>query len=630
MRNIVARLRSAHIVGYIGIFCICSLFSMTPLAGSSTDRLFDVLRTTPQRNEVAIVGIDDASLTAYGAWPWNRNVFGDLVNKLNTLGAQAIVFDVLFFERRDGDDALSASLASTTIPVVLASKVEGDTYTQSFLISISSPRVIASLANVDPDSDGKVRSYPKNATTMHGCVRSLSEEAFSVYTKRGGDECLSRDDQFRYAENIPTYSLVDVVKGRVPKEKLQGKVIFIGSTSLGLEDHFVGIHGDKVPGVYVHASAFTSLLNDIHDTHASRTVSLLLLGIYALLSIVSIYRARKLFVQLALLISLGVSTIVLSALCFEQGVILPLPALLMTIVLISGYATLARFIEERKHSMVIENLFSKYVHKDVLKEILASGKEITLGGERKELSIIFSDIRGFTTLSESLSPENLTTILNEYFSAMTPHILEEKGTIDKFIGDAIMAFWNAPLTVEDHATHAVRSGLRMGRALEVFNEEHNTSLAIGIGVHTGVCVVGNVGGKDRVNYTILGDSVNLASRLEGLTKKYGVSILVTEATRALVHDDAIVFRLLDEITVAGKAVPTKLYQAFWKESIDTNIIQDYEEALDYYRKGEWDEAEIRFQSLEERKDKPSAIMRARIAELRTKASWDGVWRFDEK
>lgn len=630
MGTIVAQLRGAHIGGYIGIFCICSLFSMTPLARSSTDRLFDVLRTTSQRNEVAIVGIDDASLSVYGAWPWNRSVFGDVVNKLNTLGAQAIVFDVLFFEHRDGDDVLSASLANTTIPVVLASKVEDDTYTQSFLISNSSPRVIASLANVDPDSDGKVRSYPKNAITVHGCVRSLSEEAFSVYTKREGNECLSRDDQFRYAENIPTYSLVDVVQGRVPKEKLQGKVIFIGSTSLGLEDHFVGIHGDKVPGVYVHASAFTSLLNDIHDTHTSHTVSLLLLGIYALLSVVSIYRARKLLVQLTLLIFLVISTIVLSALFFEQGIILPLPALLMTIVLVSGYATLARFIEERKHSVVIENLFSKYVHKDVLKEILASGKEITLGGERKELSILFSDIRGFTTLSESLSPENLTTILNEYFSAMTPHILEEKGTIDKFIGDAIMAFWNAPLTVEDHATHAVRSGLRMGHALEVFNKEHDTSLAIGIGVHTGACVVGNVGGKDRVNYTILGDSVNLASRLEGLTKKYGVSILVTEATRALVHDETIVFRLLDEITVAGKAVPTKLYQAFWKESIDTNIIQDYEEALDYYRKGEWDEAEKRFRSLEERKDKPSAIMRSRIPELRTKASWDGVWRFDEK
>ncbi|MEN9337912.1 MAG: hypothetical protein RIQ41_226 [Candidatus Parcubacteria bacterium] len=630
MRKLFAQVRSVHLLSYFGVFLLCSFFSTTPLAWSTADRVFDVLRNTHSRNEVAIVGIDDTSLEKYGAWPWNRAVFGDVVNQLNKLGARAIVFDVLFFEQREGDNAFSVSLEKTTIPIILASKVEDGSYRASFLNSGSSPLVVSALANVDPDSDGKVRNYPKKQITQEGCVLSLSEKAFTLYTKEIKEECSQTKEQFRYSEHIPVYSLADVVQGGIEKEKLQGKVIFIGSTSLGLEDHFVGIHGDKVPGVYVHASAFTSLLNDVHDTHVPPTASFILLGLYALLSVASIYRIRKLFLQLIVLTLLVISTVVLSVLCFEQGITLPLPALLMTIVLVSSYATLARFIDERRHSMVIENLFSKYVHKDVLQEILASGKDITLGGERKELSILFSDIRGFTTLSESLSPENLTKVLNEYFSAMTPHILEEKGTIDKFIGDAIMAFWNAPLTVEHHATHAVRSALRMQKALELFNEDHATTLAIGIGVHTGACVVGNVGGKDRVNYTILGDSVNLASRLEGLTKKYGISILVTEATKMLIQDNSIVFRFLDEITVAGKALPTKLYQAFWKEDVDMNLIHDYEEALDYYRQGAWGDAETRFTSLEQKGDLPSAKMLARIPELRTKTTWDGVWRFDEK
>ncbi|MEZ0208976.1 MAG: CHASE2 domain-containing protein [Candidatus Paceibacterota bacterium] len=635
MKNLfpASSILSKSSAGYAVCFVLLTAFSIGIAISSRgqdiTNTFYDPIRKTTQRPEVAVIGVDDKSLQEFGAWPWDRSIFADLATTLSDAGVKVAVYDILFLEPRSGDEALKESLLQSTTTTILASKLEGETYLSSYLLTTTTENAVSALANVAPDTDGKVRGYPSSFTIEGTCVHPLSLQAFNLYTKKI-ESCTKTHSLFRYPSAIATYSLSDVIQGVVPKEKLQGKVVFIGSTSLDLEDHFVGMGGSKVPGVFVHASAFTSLLNNVDDRPVSRGIGVMLLILVSLCAVASILIPRALYKQVLTLLAFLVGLVIVSALLFEKGIILPLPWLLETSIVSAGFVTLVRFMHERKKNEQIASIFSKYVHKDVLAELLHSGQELKLGGERKQMSILFSDIRGFTTLSETLSPEELTSTLNEYLSAMTPHILEEKGTIDKFIGDAIMAFWNAPLDVPNHPVHAVKSALLMHTAMKQFNEERGTTLAIGIGVHTGNVIVGNVGGKDRVNYTVLGDAVNLASRIEGLTKKYGVATIVTKAVKDLVDDPQIAFRCLDVITVAGKSLPTTLYEPRYAEDFPDGLIADYEKAFKYYYDKEWNKAETIFKKLAKAGDVPSEKMLARIPELRKRTDWDGVWRFDEK
>lgn len=622
--------KEANVLGGLFIiFAIVALWSTSSRAISITNSIYDAIRTTPTRKEAVIVGIDDKSLQLLGAWPWNRSVFASLTTILSDAGAKVIIYDTLFLEPREGDDLFRKALISSKAPVVLASKWEGSQHFSSYLTA-SSTHSFSSFANVDPDSDGKVRKYPDRRLLAKRCERGLGEEAFLLYTSKQSDYCQGQKGMFRYPDSIQTYSLADVLAGKTDPSLLKGRVVFIGSTALDLEDHFVGIHGNKVPGVYVHASIFTSLLNSVDDQALPTQVSFLSLAVLMLLTAALMYTVRSVLLQLGGTLFLLVVVSVLSAASFSYGIQLPLPSYLISIIAGAGYTAGANFIKERAKNARIQSLFSKYVHKDVLEELISSGKDIRLGGEKREISVLFSDIRGFTALSETLSPEDLTSTLNAYLSAMVPEILEEKGTIDKFIGDAIMAFWNAPLPTPDHALHAVRSGLRMQDALRSFNKKHNTSLAIGVGIHTGDAVVGNIGSSDHVNYTALGDTVNLASRLESLTKKYKVSVLVTQSVRDAIHEEDIAFRCLDVITVLGKTAPTTLYEVRWKKDLQNTFKEEYEHAYAYYSDKEWDKAEHLLEKLAKEGDIPSGLLLARIPDARKNENWDRVWKWDEK
>jgi adenylate cyclase len=341
------------------------------------------------------------------------------------------------------------------------------------------------------------------------------------------------------------------------------------------------------------------------------------------------FRIRKTSLQIMVILGVSLFSILITYITAHYKYLLSTSLLLLPYIIISVYSIMFRYGITEKHNEHVRSLFGKYVHKDVLDELLQHGKDIKLGGERRVVSILFSDIRGFTSFSETMSPEELTSLLNGYLSAMSPKILEEKGTIDKFIGDAIMAFWNAPLRIEQHELHAVKAALLMVDALELFNKEYGSPLAVGIGVHTGEVVVGNIGSLDRVNYTVLGDVVNTASRLEGLTKKYGVSLLVSDEIRNKVQDDNIIFRKLDTITVKGKSEPTIIYEVGRKGNISSDTITQYEKGLALYGDGALDAAYVIFKSLAEQGDIPSMKMTEKIPSIDRK-TWDGVWHFDEK
>lgn len=620
-----------ELIGLIIIVCVLWFFATSSRGSHITQQFFDGIRITTQRQEVVILGIDDASLQSLGAWPFNRNIFAEVTKKLDENKAKMIVYDVLFLEPRFGDDSFTNALKEIKTPVIFASKIENEKYLASFFTQASSTFIFSALSNVSPDVDGKVRKYPSPQERESDCLFGLGEKAFRIITFKKDSSCeKNSENYFRYPENITTYSLVDILSGKISQKEIEGKIIFIGSTSLDLGDDFVGISGEKIPGVEVHASILTSLLNKEGDRILTEIEILLMIIFMIGSTLLLLYYIKTLLGQIFALIGVTVIVVIVSYVFFTQHIIIPTPWLILSVVISGGFSTLTRFIRERKKSEHISLLFSKYVHKDVLHQLMKSPEAINLTGEKRYLTVLFSDLRGFTTLSESLTPEDLTKILNGYFSAMTPAVLEEQGTIDKYIGDAIMAFWNAPLEVRNHEQHAVMAALRMQEDLVKFNKENGTSLAVGVGIHAGNAVVGNVGSKDRVNYTVLGDTVNTASRVEGLTKKYGVGIITTEEVKNNVRSQDVLFRKLDIITVKGKSKPTTLYEVMRMDFSLEEKVRDYEIAFYHYERGDFEEAKILFKDLIKKGDTPSLKMYERILNLKAQEGWDGVWHWDEK
>ncbi|MFA4922650.1 MAG: adenylate/guanylate cyclase domain-containing protein [Ignavibacteriaceae bacterium] len=310
-----------------------------------------------------------------------------------------------------------------------------------------------------------------------------------------------------------------------------------------------------------------------------------------------------------------------------------------------GYigSTAYHFIVERKQKTAIKGMFSQYVNSTVVDELIADPHKMQLGGERKVLSIFFSDIAGFSTFSETKKPEDLVLFLNEYLSEMTRIIFENKGTLDKYIGDAVMAFWGAPLPIENHAYQTCRSALLMQKRLSELRTkwrgEGQTEIQVRMGINTGEVVVGNMGGSERFDYTVMGDTVNLASRLEGANKEYGTYLMLSEMTYDVVKNDFIT-RELDALVVKGKTQPVKVYEliAFNDEQLNQTTLDClslFNEGLALYKKFEFKEAATKFAEAKNIKsnDHPAFVYLKRcmhFIENPPPKNWDGVFRMTTK
>jgi len=262
--------------------------------------------------------------------------------------------------------------------------------------------------------------------------------------------------------------------------------------------------------------------------------------------------------------------------------ILDLFFLPLSLIVFTGAGVGINYIEEKNQNTLITEAFGKYVNKHLLDEMISKKSEIKLGGEKRDITVFFSDIRDFTSVSEKLFPEELANLINSYLTTMAKIILDNNGTIDKFIGDAIMSFWNAPLEKKDHSFLACKSAIEQIKSLKEFNQKDSDKkpkLRMGCGIHTGEAIVGNFGSHHRFNYTALGDTVNLSSRLEGLTKYYKIPIIISESTQKLVRTN-FDFRKLDMVKVKGKEKPVSIYELCIEK--DTDLVEKFENALDLY------------------------------------------------
>ncbi len=442
--------------------------------------------------------------------------------------------------------------------------------------------------------------------------------------------------------SFPYVSATDVLAGRVDPRLLDGAIVLVGATAAGLLDLRVTPVQNVYPGVEVNANLIAGLLDQNFRSQPAYAAGLEITQ----LILVGLLGALAGFLTplgaLLLTVVAGVALLGFNAyLWVVHFQVAPLAAPLVLLVALYVLHTSYNFFIGSRQERRITHLFGQYVPREIVEEMSRRGARYSLEGESREMTVLFSDIADFTTISEPFEPRQLTRLMQFYLTPLTRIIHERRGTIDKYIGDAIMAFWGAPLADPEHPRHAVQAALAMTRRLQALEEEFRARgwppLRIRIGVNTGMMSVGNMGSEFRMSYTVLGDAVNLASRLEGAAKQYGVSIVISEYTREQAPE--YVCRELDRVRVKGRMQPVAIFEPLGLagELSPEQLVElaEYEAALHALRRQAWDEATARFQGLSgQRPDcRLYGLYLDRLSALRTApppSDWDGVFSLSVK
>lgn len=387
-------------------------------------------------------------------------------------------------------------------------------------------------------------------------------------------------------------------------DNVEGRIVLVGTSAIGLRDIVATPLAPAIPGVNVHAELVDQALNQqfLQRPDWSRGAEVLAAITATLLLLLVLVRGRPLLSSFALLVLVGA---VLGGAWWAyrgQAMLLdPLPALLCLVVVFLAMMPALLFLGNREKRFV-RSAFGRYLSPALVDRLSQDAQALQLGGENREITVLFSDIRGFTSLSENLAPDELTTLLNRYLTPMTDVLLAHEATIDKYIGDAIMAFWNAPMDIAAHPRKACLAALGMLDAVEAMNRERGSTLRIGVGLHVGDACVGNLGSQQRFSYSAIGDTVNLASRVESLTKYYGVTLMVTEAVRVQASDLAYVE--VDRVRVVGRSEPVMLHvllgdAAFANGPQFLRMASAHSAMLESYQRGDFSDAQRQLQAMRE-------------------------------
>ena len=446
------------------------------------------------------------------------------------------------------------------------------------------------------------------------------------------------------------HAIADIIDGKTPAGALKDKIVLIGATAQGTFDQRVTPFQKITAGVETHASAIENMLQ---GTYLKRTSAIEALEVAALV----LFALGFGFIFARVRATQGLLVAAFSAVLIylvdyglfraNYDVIGALPLLEMGTMFV--LVTVYRYATEEKDKRQLRKAFQLYLNPEVMEEMLKQPERLQLGGQERELTVLFSDIRGFTTFSEKLSPQGLVHLLNEYLSPMTDIVFNYKGTLDKYIGDAVMAFFGAPLPNDKHALTCCDAALEMMSTLRRLREKWRIEdpsipeVDIGIGINSGPMVVGNMGSSQRFNYTVMGDNVNTGSRLEGLNKEYGTHILISEATylaaqKSAEGDKQLVVRELDAVRMKGKKEPVKVFELRGRgatPSADKPLLESYARGLALYRDQKFATARLSFEECLEGApgDGPAHLMLARCDEMTNAPpgeGWDGVFSMTHK
>lgn len=610
---------------------ILSLLYSSGLFSGWQYKLSDTLYTEkPPLEDVVIVAIDDRSIQSIGRWPWNRSVFAKAIDNLD--GSKLIAIDVGFFEPSDKEnDKTLADAIKKAGNVILAAeytefKKEGEEIVGEGLLEpipeLKSATSSFGYVNIITDDDGITRGIYLG---VKGRYKSFPEEIYSKYI--GKELKYSRGKMLINFIGKPgtfkTISFVDVFNGNINRSFIEGKSFFIGATAPDLHDsYFVPTsEGEAMPGVEIHANTLQTLVTK--DFLRKQNDSQVIISIFFVAIIVAaLMISLRIFLSAIFSVVLFILYFSVAIISFSKGVVLnliyPVLSIFFSYLAILGFY----YLKEEKKKKEILDVFGRYVSRNVVDEIFKGDEVIDLKGVEKEITVLFSDIRGFTSLAEKLSPHEVVEMLNMYLGELTEIIFKYQGTLDKYMGDAIMAIYNAPIDVKEHELKACKTALEMQEVIEKLNKKQNKNLPkvhMGIGINSGIAVVGNIGSKTRVEYTAIGDTVNLGSRVEGLTKQYGVPIIITESIYKKIKNKLIA-RELDIVRVKGKNEPIRIYE-LRKEDYNKR----WDKAILLYREQRFNEAKSIFEKIG---DEASKVYIERCKELSKEKlpnNWDGVF-----
>ncbi|MBI4802888.1 MAG: CHASE2 domain-containing protein [Elusimicrobia bacterium] len=643
--------------------------------------------------KISIIAIDGHTVKKYG-YPFKRKYYARLIEKLTGLGAGSIGFDVMFFDK-DREDPASDRLFVEAVKKAgnVAALVAMDAESGQLLYPITglgeASRYI-SYPNVDNtlESNGQVRKVTlfnpeiayKNLRIKSRCTSEcesinlplLAVATYAMHAKkplpeiekeRGTDpvfinfrvpvdrpshpgwpesERAGKKSEMQTTNSVYRYvSVADILENRLSKDEkaaIKDGVMLVGSTALGAFDHYPSVFFPTWPGVEVHANTIDNLRNGDFLKPVSSwlifAICLLLMWLPAFMSRYSIKTTS--FIMAGIVILLAVVNFALYLRLYNMAYLTIVISLMIPFL----FMTVHKAIVEGREKKWIKNTFGQYLSPKIVEVITRDPSKLTLGGEKRDMTAFFLDIAGFTTMSEKMTPEQLTQMLNNYLSGFTDVILKHDGVVDKYIGDCIMAFWNAPLDQKDHRKLACLAAVDCMGEITRLNAEltqFNVKPSARIGLNSGPMVVGNMGSKMRLSYTVMGDSVNLASRLEGANKFFHSRIMASEYT----YDEAKDFveaRSLGQIRVVGKAIPVKVYELLARkgglDAKTAGLAAAYNEGLEHFYKSAYEKAQKAFKAAlaVEPKDGPSAFY-LELAEKYSEAApgdWDGTFNLTSK
>lgn len=456
-------------------------------------------------------------------------------------------------------------------------------------------------------------------------------------------DCMCHINYYGPNETIPYYSFADVLTGKVPPETFKGKAAIVGGAAVGLGDMWPNPFVRSFWGVEAQATIVDNILSQ-NFLKCPGCIKYINTAIVLFIGLVLGIFSSRINMRAMMCLCLAAVVVFVTAnqyIFVKQKLILLFVLPLIEITLIYTAVSAYKYFTEEREKRKIKGAFQQYMNPAVVNQVLEHPDMLKLGGENKELSVLFSDIRRFTTISEGMTPENLVKFMNEYLTAMTNIVLAHNGTLDKYIGDALMAIYGAPVYQEDHAMKACCSAINMFKTLYDIHSEWAKQgfpeVHIGIGINTGNMIVGNMGSEKRFDYTVMGDNVNLGSRLEGLTKRYGVQIIISEFTYEKIKKD-LVCRELDLVRVKGKKKPVRIYELFSGDYFSGGaytFVPPFEKGLERYRKKKWNEAIGSFNKVLVIKpdDKPTELFISRCIQMQDSPppqDWDGVFIAKEK
>ncbi len=657
------------------------------------DNFSRFLNPQTSSQNVIMVEIDQQSIDALSEqsinWPWPRQIYAPVIEYLSE--AEAVFIDVLYTEPssygQEDDMILAQALLTASnvyLPVFLTNQeihlsaldedfIERIAVKEEIDTDISYSSAITPIdplkegimgsgnVTISPDEDGVYRKVPlvfglNEVIIPHFILGHFIKKGvirIEQKTLKLGDEPLPLKKGklllrfYTDSEPFETFSAAEILnfyleslssgKPAVQKSYFKDKYVFVGMTAAGLYDLKPTAVSSISTGVLVHATTLDNILNKTFVTPVKSIYVILFIFLICLVVSFIVMRSHSMYINSSLFIVLLAATVLLPALLFKKtyymDVTPPVISLVVSFVITATYS----YATEGKRRREVKNAFQHYVAPAVVDNILKEVEKLKLGGEKKVLTALFSDIRGFTSISESLDPEELVNFLNEYFSVMTRIIMNYRGTLDKFIGDAIMAFYGAPLEQPDHALRACKTAIDMIKSLKTlqseWRERNLPHIDIGIGLNSGEMTVGNMGSDERFDYTIMGDNVNLASRLEGINKQYGTNIVISQYTHALIKSNNLYVRELDSVRVKGKREPVTIYELIDYEKPKAQIqeaVKKFENGLVAYKQKQWKEAIILFQETLRVKtdDKPAELYIERCekyAQTPPPEDWDGVF-----